>query len=291
MVTPKQANDLIYPEDKELDMVFSFSHMEVDQVSNKWFKTKFRPKKLMKILTTWQKEVYWNANYLENHDQPRSVSRFGDDKEYHKQSAKMLATLLLSLKGTPYIFQGQEIGMTNGDFKTMDEFKDVETHTIYHVAKKLGIPKKIRFKMMQKTSRDNGRTPMQWNKKGGFSKVTPWLKQNPNTEIINVFDQENDHDSILNYYRKLIAIRKNHKVLRYGEFESISQNKSVFIYKRFDTKKEAIVILNMSKKEQKIKNIYEGKLIISNIKKNSDDCVLSPYEARIYIKEISNDKV
>lgn len=289
MVTPKQANDLIYPEDKELDMVFSFSHMEVDQVSNKWFKTKFRPKKLMKILTTWQNEVYWNANYLENHDQPRSISRFGDDKLYHKQSAKMLATLLMCLKGTPYIYQGQEIGMTNGDFKTMSEFQDVETHTIYHVAKKLGIPKKIRFKMMQKTSRDNGRTPMQWNKEGGFSKATPWLKQNQNTKEINVLDQENDHDSILNYYRKLISIRKNNKVLRYGEFESILQKKSVFIFKRFDKKNEAIIILNMSSKEQKLKNNCDGKLIINNIHKSDYSCVLSPYEARIYIKEISND--
>lgn len=285
MVTPKQANELIYPEDEELDMIFSFSHMEVDQISNKWFKTKFKPKKLMRVLSKWQKEVYWNANYLENHDQPRSVSRFGDDQVYHQQSAKMLATLLFGLKGTPYIFQGQEIGMTNCKFNEMSEFQDVETHTIYEIARKLGIPKKIRFKMMQKTSRDNARTPMQWTKNGGFSNVKPWLKQNPNTKDINVLDQENNPHSILHYYRKLISLRKKYRVLRYGEFESIVESKSVYIFKRVDKKFEAYIILNMSAKVQKLKNIYNGKLIISNEEKKNYDSVLSPYEARIYIKE------
>lgn len=286
MVSPKEANDLIDPERKELDMIFSFSHMEVDQVNNKWFKTKFRPKKLMKVLTKWQNEVYWNANYLENHDQPRSVSRFGDDVNYHKESAKMLATLLFGLKGTPYIYQGQEIGMTNGDFKSMDDFMDIETHTIYKIAKKLRIPKKLRFKMMQKTSRDNARTPMHWTKEGGFSKARPWLKQNPNFKEINVLDQENDPDSILHYYRKLIALRKKHKVLRYGEFESLIETKHLYVFKRVNKTHHAHVILNMSKKHQKIKDLCEGQLLITNINKDTYECDLSPYEARIYINKI-----
>ena len=286
MVTPKQANDLIMPIRKELDMVFSFSHMEVDQINNKWFKTKFKPKKLMKTLTRWQNEVYWNANYLENHDQPRSVSRFGDDQIYHDESAKMLATLLFGLKGTPYIYQGQEIGMTNCQFNDMSEFKDLETHRIYTIAKKIGIPKKMRFKMMLKTSRDNARTPMQWSSKCGFTTGTPWLKTNPNCERINVLDQETTAHSILNYYRKLIQLRKKHHVLRYGTFQSIYEGKSVYIFKRFDDEHEIIVLCNFSAKTKRIRLDIKGELLISNIDKKDNKRVLAPYEASMYIKEI-----
>lgn len=286
LVTPKQANDLIYPENEQLDMVFSFSHMEIDQINNKWFKTKFKPKKLMKVLTKWQEEVHWNANYFENHDQPRSVSRFGDDVKYHKESAKMLATLLFGLKGTPYIYQGQEIGMTNGEFKEMSDFQDSETHKIYALAKKLRIPKKLRFKLMQKTSRDNARTPMQWNKEGGFSSVKPWLKQNQNSKMINVLNSEKDKDSILHYYRKLIKLRKENLVLQSGEFEALVQRKDVFVFRRFTEKQEAIIILNMSNKERRLKVQYQGELLITNIDKEKYTISLSPYEARIYSREI-----
>lgn len=285
LVSPKQANELIYPEDTELDMIFSFAHMEVDQISNKWFKTKFKPKKLMKVLSTWQEEVFWNANYFENHDQPRSVSRFGNDTLYHKVSAKMLATLLFGLKGTPYIFQGQEIGMTNGEFDQMSDFQDLETHKIYAIAKKIGIPKKIRFNMMKKTARDNARTPMQWTSDGGFSTVKPWLKQNSNTKDINVYESEKDKDSILNYYRELIVLRKKYNVLRDGEFKSMLQSKSVFIFQRIGQKQDAMIMLNMSRKEASIKMMIDRKPLISNISKEIYDSRLSPYEARIYIKE------
>ncbi len=286
MVTTKQANDLIMPMRNELDMVFSFSHMEVDQINNKWFKTKFKPKKLMKTLTKWQNEVYWNANYFENHDQPRSVSRFGNDQDYHAESAKMLGTLLFGLKGTPYIYQGQEIGMTNCPFNDMSEFKDVETHRIYEIARKIGIPKKIRFKMMQKSSRDNARTPMQWSSNCGFSTGTPWIKTNPACDKINVLDQETTADSILNYYRKLIQLRNKHHVLRYGTFQSLYESKSVYAFRRFDDDYEVFVICNFSKKSKKIKIEIKGDLLISNIRKKAYHHVLAPYEARMYIKEI-----
>lgn len=289
MVTPKQANDLILPERKELDMIFSFAHMEVDQINNKWFKTKFKPKKLFNCLTKWQEEVYWNANYFENHDQPRSVSRFGDDQTYHDESAKLLATLLFSLRGTPYIFQGQEIGMTNGDFMAMEEFKDVETHRIYELGKTLRIPEKIRFKMMQKTSRDNARTPMQWHQNGGFSTVDPWLKQNENTKFINVLDQDSHAKSILNYYRQLIKLRKKYHVFRDGDFQVLRKTNKIFYFKRANEIHDLYVIINMSKKETIIKELNDGELLITNIEKKYYDHVLSPYEARIYIKEKRND--
>jgi oligo-1,6-glucosidase len=286
MVTPKQANDLIMPVREELDMVFSFAHMEVDQINNKWFKRKFKPIKLMRTLTKWQNEVYWNANYFENHDQPRSVSRFGNDKEFHDESSKMLGTLLFGLKGTPYIYQGQEIGMTNCPFNDMSEFKDVETHRIYEIAKKIGIPRKMRFNMMLKTSRDNARTPMQWSNKCGFTTGKPWLKMNPNCDKINVLDQETTAYSILNYYRKLIQLRKKHHVLRYGTFESLYEDKSVYIFRRFDDEHEVYVMCNFSNKSKKIKIEIGGELLISNINKKDYNHILSPYEARMYIKEI-----
>ncbi len=285
MVTPSQANDLILPFRNELDMIFSFAHMEIDQINNKWFKTKFKPKKLFDCLSRWQEEVYWNANYFENHDQPRSVSRFGNDVEYHIESAKLLATLLFGLKGTPYIYQGQEIGMTNGYFVDMSEFKDTETHQIYKLGKKLGIPKKIRFKMMQKTSRDNARTPMQWNHNGGFTSGNPWLKQNPNCAHINVLEQESKPDSILNYYRKLIQLRKKYHVFRYGSFEAILKTKTTFMFKRSNDTHDLYVICHFSNKSKKINHVFEGDILISNLPKKVYDNVLSPYEARIYIKE------
>ena len=130
MVTVEQANDLIHPSREELDMVFSFEHMETDQINNKWFKTRFKPQKLINTLIKWQKGAYWNANYLENHDQPRSVSRFGDDINYHFESATALIAMLITLKGTPFIYQGQEIGMKNGQFESLLDHRDPETDRI-----------------------------------------------------------------------------------------------------------------------------------------------------------------
>ncbi len=280
LVTPKQANDLIYPEKKELDMVFSFAHMETDQINNKWFRTKFKPSKFIKVISKWQKEVYWNANYLENHDQQRAVSRFADEN-FRAYSAKMFATLLIGLKGTPYIYQGQEIGMTNGDFKDMSEFRDVETLNIYQIAKKLGFSKKRRFKMMLRSSRDNNRTPMQWNQEGGFSTVTPWLKQNANTAYINVESQLDHPDSILNYYIQMIEIRRKYVELIHGEFDLISMKKDVFIFQRTYKNDKIVVICNMSKIDQSIGYKYiEGIKIIGNYQ--NDSMVLRPYETRMY---------
>ncbi|MDO9628944.1 MAG: alpha-glucosidase [Acholeplasmataceae bacterium] len=286
MVNTKEANDLILPERNELDMVFGFEHMEVDQINNKWFKTKFRPKKLIKVLTKWQQEVYWNANYLSNHDQPRSVSRFGDDQKYRIESAKALATLNLTLKGTPYIYQGEEIGMTNGDFKSLDEYMDIETHRIYALAIKLKFPKWYRMKMIRKTSRDNARTPMQWDENGGFSKEKPWLKTNQNTKFINAKESVSNPDSILNHYKSLISIRKENDILVDGSFEPLYTKHGLFIFKRILANEAIITILNLTKKAKKMPYLFHGKIILSNYKReNLTNEYLMPYESILVYQE------
>jgi oligo-1,6-glucosidase len=290
MVNTKEANDLILPERKELDMVFGFEHMEVDQINNKWFKTKFKPNKLIKVLTKWQKEVYWNANYLSNHDQPRSVSRFGDDKKYRIESAKMLGTLNLSLKGTPYIYQGEEIGMTNGDFKNLNEYQDIETHRIYALAKKLMFPKWYRMKMIRKTSRDNARTPLQWNKDGGFSTKKPWLKMNENMKFINVFDSIQNSDSILNHYKEMISIRKENDVLINGSFEPLYTKNGLFMFKRYHSKSSIICVSNLTKKAKKMPIKISGKILTSNYnRENLNDQILKPYESILLMEGHAND--
>lgn len=286
MVNTEQANDLILPERKELNMVFSFEHMETDQINNKWFKTKFNPNKWMKVISKWQQEVYWNANYLENHDQPRSVSRFANDSTYHLESAKMLATLNLTLKGTPFIYQGQEIGMTNGDFKDMSEYQDIETHRIEALAKKLWFPKKVRFKMIQKTSRDNARTPMQWTKEGGFSTGKPWLKMNQNMKTINVEDNIKNPDSIYHHYRKLIELRKDDNVLINGSFNPLYMKKNIFIFSRNLDDMVYITVSNMGEKSRKIPISLTGKIVLSNAgRADLNDMILKAYESILIKKE------
>ena len=286
MVSTKQANDLILPEHQELDMVFGFEHMEVDQINNKWFKTKFNPTKWMKVVAKWQQEVYWNANYLENHDQPRSVSRFGNDQKFHGQSAKMLATILMTLKGTPFIFEGQEIGMTNYDFKSMDDFRDNETFKIDLIAKKLLFPKRLRFKMLKKTSRDNARTPMQWTKAGGFTEGVPWIAMNENTQTINVSDALNDPKSIYHYYKALIALRKTIQPLIYGDFKPIYMKRDLFAYQRSYNNELVIVVSNMSDKPKYVPLHLKGTVLLSNYNRRSlDNNYLEPYESIILMKE------
>jgi oligo-1,6-glucosidase len=282
LVSVDQANDLIKPERRELDMVFSFEHMETDQISNKWFRTKFNPNKWMNVISKWQLGAYWNANYMENHDQTRSVSRFGDDQKYHTQSAKMLGAINLTLRGTPYIYQGQEIGMTNGDFKSMDDLKDVESHRINEIAKKLHFPKKLRWKMMMRSSRDHARTPMQWNSSGGFTKGVPWLKINGNTKTINVENNLNDPQSILSFYQKLIQMRKENTVFVNGSFKPLYMIKKIFIYQRILEKEVVTVISNMSSHYQKLPYQFFGEIMISNVNRNDlNDEILKPYETII----------
>ena len=209
-VSIPKAKDLCDEERGELDMVFSFEHMECDQIAVKWFKKKLRPKKLMQTITKWQTGLFWNAVYFENHDQPRFISRFKDSADYLTEASKMMAGLIMTLRGTPFVYEGQEIGMTNGDFKNLSEVEDIESHNVYKMAKSLGIPKKMRWKMIQKSSRDNARTPMQWSdgENAGFSDTKPWLKINANHKHINVERELALEDGTLAFWKKMISLRK-----------------------------------------------------------------------------------
>ncbi|NLC72316.1 MAG: alpha-glucosidase [Ruminococcaceae bacterium] len=282
-VTPKMADDLVNPERCELDTVFAFEHMETDCFKIKWFLRKFSPDRFFSTLTKWQNELYWNTVYFENHDQPRSVSRFGNDEKYHKRSAKALATLLLTLRGTAFIYEGQEIGMTNFDFTDITELRDVESKNIWALSGKLRFPKFLRWKMIKEKSRDNARTPMQWDDSGGagFTNAVAWLGINSNYKTINVKIQESDPDSVLSYYKELLILRKHSGALNSGSFKEIYRKNAVYAYERQYKNERLTIIINLSSKKKKSPII--GKTIISSTGNKEISSHLAPYEAAILI--------
>ncbi|HHW73348.1 MAG TPA: alpha-glucosidase [Firmicutes bacterium] len=278
-VTPQMALDFTLPERQELDMVFNFEHMGADEFMLKWFKRRFSPERLARALTKWTTQVPWNAHYLENHDQPRSVSRFGDEGTYWEKSAKLLCVLLLTLRGTPFIYQGQEIGMTNFDYTGMDQIKDIESHNIYNLAKRLGIPPGLRWKMIKASSRDNARTPMQWSAEpnAGFTTGTPWIKVNSNYRRINVEAQRGDPNSIRSFYKQMIALRGGSEILKAGDFQAVKIAKNLFVFRRSRDGKSLLVLLNFSPEVADAQ--YGGELVISNYDRERYDGRLQPYEA------------
>ena len=280
----KMANDLCAKERRELDMTFAFEHMECDQVGVKWFKTKFKPEKLMRVLTKWQNGLEWNTCYLENHDQPRSVSRFGDDRRERVRSAQMLGGLLLTLRGTPFIYEGQEIGMTNGDFKDISEIMDIETHNVNKSAKAMGIIEPFRWRMLKKTTRDNARTPMQWNggEGAGFTSGTPWLKINENHKTINAESDSADPSGVHAFYKRMIAYRKESNALRCGSFHEVHAKGSVYIYEREAEGQKCVIALNFSGRRQPMPETFAGKVAMSNyMEEIKADEALKPWEFRL----------
>ena len=280
-VSLKQASDLTYEERGELDMAFSFEHMEVDQLIVKWFKTKLRPKKLMRCLTKWQEGLRWNALYFENHDQPRFISRLVGSDNYREEASKMMAGLLLTLRGTPFIFEGQEIGMTNGDFKDLSEIEDIESHNVYGMATKgLHLPKSYAWHMIKTASRDNARTPMQWTagENAGFTTGKPWLKINGNHTEVNVEAEEARDDGVLAFWKQMISLRKELDALKDGSFKSIYESRSIYAYRREVEGESLVAIFNMSAKEVKLpkKLAIDGEIIISNYAEHTDG--LKPFE-------------
>ena len=239
----------------ELSMVFSFHHLKVDFMGNeKWVLVPADFQKLKDIIFEWQTKMAehnaWNAVFWCNHDQPRVVSRFGDEGRYWKQSAKMLGTIIHCLRGTPYVYQGEEIGMTNTDFTDISQFRDVESLNHYRILQEKGLSASDAFRIIQIHSRDNGRTPMQWDdtKYAGFSSEDgkePWIGVNENHTKINTADQLENEDSIFRYYQKLIAMRKELDVIAYGDIEPLAQqDASVFAYRRTYRDHELIVAAN-----------------------------------------------
>lgn len=279
--TSQSAKALIDASDKKLDMVFSFDHMAADHFMVKWFSTPYSPSKMINALDEWQREVPWNANYLENHDQPRSLSRFGAETTHREQSAKLLATMLFTQKGTPFVFQGQEIGMSNYPFSTLDDIKDIESHNTYRYARQLHFPKAVAAHLVKQKSRDHARTPMQWDTTmhAGFTQGKPWLRVNPNYLLVNVKTQQGQDDSILHYYQKLIALRKNDPVLIHGDYALVEKGAHHWIFDRTYEHTTYRVYLNLSDKKVAIHHATNGTMLLSTYGHASASKWLEPYEA------------
>lgn len=291
--TPERAFLYSNPDGSELSMVFQFEHMVLDQQEgkDKWDLAPLPFVKFKKILSKWQQELYqkgWNSLFFENHDLPRSVSRFGNDKEYRVESAKMLATCLHGMQGTPYVFQGQEIGMTNIKLK-LEEYRDIELLNMYKERKEAGYTEEEIMESIYVKGRDNGRTPIQWNSEenAGFTTGTPWLAVNPNYREINVEAARKDPDSIFNYYKKLIELRKTKAILVEGKYEPLLlEDENIFAYTRTDEQNAMLVVCNFTDKEvscELLKDWADGEVLISNYKEAADGAVLRPYEARMII--------
>ncbi|EKS4342420.1 alpha-glucosidase [Clostridium botulinum] len=292
-VNINEAPQWVGEKDGKFNMIFQFEHLDLWDVDREEQST---VKKLKEVLSKWQEGlegVGWNALFIENHDIQRVVSTLGDDKNFWEESSKALALMYFMQKGTPFIYQGQEIGMTNVKFEDIQDYNDIKTINIYKEKIKKGIPKEEALKYVWETSRDNSRTPMQWDatENAGFSKEKPWMKVNPNYVNINVREQENNLDSILNFYKKIIKIKKKNEALVYGKYNLILEyHEQIYAYTRILEHEKFIVIANLTNK--KAKYIYNKEklnykeLIISNypVEKHEDitEIVLKPFEARLY---------
>ncbi|WP_448782640.1 glycoside hydrolase family 13 protein [Blautia sp.] len=298
-VTLEEAKKYARSDEKELNMVFQFEHMDVDgdEKAGKWTTRKMDLRDMKKILTRWQKglqDVAWNSLYWENHDQPRSVSRFGNDSdEYREISAKMLATCLHMMQGTPYVYQGEELGMTNCPFNTLENFRDLESINAFHELTEQG--KKTEEEMLAAISykgRDNARTPMQWDDSAyaGFSTAEPWIMVNPNYTKINAKDQVSREDSVFKYYQKLIKLRHESDLIVYGTYDLIlDDDKDIYAYTRTLEDEKLVVYCNFSATTREVEvpaEFTDGKILISNYTDAKADkkITLRPYEAVVIQK-------
>lgn len=282
------------PKREELDMVFTFDHVDIGKPSmaNGFQPGPFSLPAFKEAFARWQDGLEgkgWNALYLENHDQVRSVSRYGNDRDYWKQSAKMLATLLFLLKGTPYIFEGEELGMTNYPFTSIEQTRDIASKNGYAWALAHQIPKEMAIGVIRQIARDNSRTPMQWTggKNAGFSTGEPWMAVNPNASYINVEAEERDQDSILHYYRDLLKLRKESETLLYGLFTLLEKDDpKLFVYTRTLHDEGYLIVANFSQEESAytIPACYrDGKTMLANYRDES--ALLRPYEVRVIYKK------
>lgn len=279
----------------ELSMVFTFHHLKVDFMGNeKWVLVPTDFMKLKQLIFDWQinmeKNNAWNAVFWCNHDQPRVISRFGSDDKYHKESGKMLATLIHCLRGTPYIYQGEEIGMTNPHFKSIEQYRDVESLNHYQILQDKGMTKEQALMILDVHSRDNSRTPMQWDDSinAGFTTGTPWIQTADNYTEINVKNSLEDKDSIFYYYQKLIQLRKNYDAIAYGDIKPLlREDKRVFAYERNYKGQKLIVICNFYPTTYEIELPYDlsnYKCILNNYKNEAKakKIALKPYETLVY---------
>lgn len=292
-VTPEDAHLWVSEEEGKFNMVFQFEHLDL---WNKNMDKSLDLVKFKKVLSKWQNNLHnigWNALFIENHDIPRIVSMLGNDEKYWYESSTCLGLMYFMQEGTPFIYQGQEIGMTNVEFENIEDYNDVKTKNNYYLGLESGESHENLMKRAWRLSRDNSRTPMQWDDSnfGGFSKSKPWININPNYKTINVKNQINDEYSILNFYKTMIKIRKSNEALIYGEYKLILEDdKNIYAYKRVLGSDEFIIITNMSNEKvmynyKDIKLNYEN-LVIANLKvknhETTNSIELKPWECRMY---------
>ena len=288
------------PDGSEFSMVFQFEHIGLDQIpgKEKWDLAPLDFRKLKEVLAKWQKALYgcgWNSLFWNNHDLPRIVSRWGNDGKYRVESAKMLAALLHGLQGTPYIYQGEELGMTNAGMEDIADYRDIESLNMHKERLEAGYSEKDIMTSLKAKSRDNARTPMQWDdsENAGFTTGTPWLKVNPNYKQINAASQVNDPDSVFSFYRRLVELRKEYDVFVDGAFELLyADDPDIFAYTRTTPEETLTVLCNFhdgeaalsEKSGEKVCENDLGELLLSNYK-DVDETKLRPYEARMYLKK------
>ena len=294
--TPDVAKLYSNPERKELSMVFQFEHIGLDQIEGKekWDVKSLELLDLKKVLSKWQTELEgqgWNSLFWNNHDLPRIVSRWGNDKEYRIESAKMLATLLHGMKGTPYIYQGEELGMTNVRFDDINDYNDIESLNMYKDRLSKGYSHNEIMESIYAKGRDNARTPMQWDdsENAGFTTGTPWLAVNKNYDKINAKQCLQDENSIFNHYKKLIDIRKNNDTIIYGDYKLLCEDdENIFAYVRELNGDKILVVCNFYDKDVEFKfdgDFNYSKVLLSNYNDSSkmiEKLKLRPYEAVMY---------
>ncbi len=282
------------PDNSELSMVFQFEHICLDQIEGKekWDLAPLPFMKLKEVFERWQTQLCqkgWNSLFWNNHDLPRIVSRWGNDGQYRVESAKMLAILLHGLQGTPYIYQGEELGMTNVQYE-IEDYRDIETLNLYQERLEKGYSREEIMRSIHAKSRDNARTPMQWNdgENAGFTKGTPWLRINPNYREIHAESQMNDEDSVFSCYKKLVHLRKEYDVFVDGDFRLLlADDENIFAYTRTNGDQTLLVLCNFYDTTVSYaldEDVSGMELLVSNYRDTDETGTLRPYEARMYLK-------
>ena len=299
MMTPGNALKYIGGENRELDLMFHFQHMDADCILMDYLQTKFNLKKMKHAFSRWQEKLNgkaWNTLYIENHDHPRIISRYGSEK-YRVESGKMLANMYMLQQGTPFIYQGQEIGMTNIRLNSVSDYVDCFVQNNYKTAReKMRLPEKLCAELAFKSTRDNARTPVQWSaeENAGFTTGTPWFYVNPNYKEINVAAQENDPDSILNHYRALIKFKKENDVAIWGDYKEHYKNSDkLYVYERNYKGKRLLVINSFTEENVAFEapkgfDLEKGTPLLCNYKNptvQGNGFKTRPYETRVYYFE------
>ncbi|MDW2879525.1 MULTISPECIES: glycoside hydrolase family 13 protein [Bacillaceae] len=279
------------PSRKELDMVFAFQHIALDEIpgKQKWDLKTLESSDLKRVLSAWQtglSEKGWNSLFWSNHDQPRIVSRWGNDGKFRYESATMFAVLLHLMKGTPYIYQGEEIGMTNVKFPELNYYRDIETFNMYKERSVEGRSHEDIMNSIYVKGRDNARTPMQWNTENnaGFTEGVPWIDVNSNFAVINAASDSESNQSIFRFYQKLIQLRKSNDIVIYGDYQLLDSEPEVFAYERIFKDEKWVIICNLSDKtvQCSLPGSLNGELLIHNYSVPYQSQTLHPYEALVY---------